>query len=180
MNLDQPNGRLVMDRDTFWQMIDSARARSNGDLEIEREIIIDELSQKSEKEIIEFYIIYKILLDETYLADLWNACDLIGCGCHENGFLYFRNWLMAQGKEIFYQAVNDPEALVSIVTPENRHQIRFEGFSYIAPIAYENKFGYEFENVELPAPVHLVGNLLEEEKLSARFPKLAAKLGDCY
>jgi hypothetical protein len=168
-----------MDRDTFWQMIDSARERSNDDLEVEREIIINELSRKSEAEIIEFYVIYMTILDETYLADLWNACLLIGCGCNENGFLNFRNWLMAQGKEIFYQAVNDPEDLVSIVTPKNRYKIRYEGFSYIALLAYEKKFGYDLECVELPAPVHLVGKLLEQDELSAKFPKLAAKLGDC-
>lgn len=168
-----------MDRDTFWQMIESARQTSSGDLEAGSQVIIDALSQKSEAEIIEFYIIYKTLLNETYLADLWNVCVLIGCGCNENGFLNFRNWLMAQGKETFYQAVHDPEALMSIVTPENRHQIRYEGFSYIALVAYENKFGYELEDVELPAPVHLVGEQLEEEKLSGKFPKLAAKLGDC-
>src|SRR5688572_21419776 len=137
------------------------------------------LSQKSEQEIIEYYIIYETLLNETYLADLWNACVLIKCGCHEDGFLNFRNWLMAQGKEIFYQAVHDPESLVSIVTPENRHQVRFETFGYIALYAYENKFGYELENVELPASVDLVGNLLPQEELSEKFPKQAAKLGDC-
>ena len=171
-----------MDRDIFWQMIEDARKRSHGDLEAERLILIDELSKKSEAEIIEFYIIYETVLSETYHADLWNACTLINCGCHEDGFLNFRAWLIAQGKEIFYQAVNDPETLVAVVSQDNRHKVRFEVFSYVALDAYENKTGYELEleNIELPSPGRLVGKLLEQNKLSAKFPRLAAKLGDCY
>jgi len=46
--------------------------------------------------------------------DLWGAAYLINGGCSDDGFDYFRGWLIAQGREVFERTVADPDALAEL------------------------------------------------------------------
>lgn len=45
---------------------------------------------------------------------LWAAGYLINDGCSDDGFEYFRAWLIAQGREVFERVVADPDALAGL------------------------------------------------------------------
>lgn len=44
---------------------------------------------------------------------LWSAAYIMNGGCSEDGFLYFRLWLLAQGRGVYSAAMKDPESLAS-------------------------------------------------------------------
>jgi Protein of unknown function (DUF4240) len=51
------------------------------------------------------------LLARSYRADLWAAAYTINGGASDDGFDYFRGWLIAQGRTTYDQALTDPESL---------------------------------------------------------------------
>jgi hypothetical protein len=50
----------------------------------------------------------------SYTNPLWAAAYLINGGCSDDGFEYFRGWLIAQGREVFERVVADPDALAEL------------------------------------------------------------------
>lgn len=46
---------------------------------------------------------------------LWGAAYLANDGCSDDGFLYFRAWLITQGKEVFERTCADPDTLTDVV-----------------------------------------------------------------
>jgi hypothetical protein len=45
---------------------------------------------------------------------LWGAAYLANDGCSDDGFLYFRAWLVTQGKDVFEQVCKDPDSLADV------------------------------------------------------------------
>ncbi len=56
---------------------------------------------------------------QSYRRGLWHAAYLINGGCSDDGFEYFRGWLLTQGREAFERAVADPDTLADL--PAVRH-----------------------------------------------------------
>lgn len=44
----------------------------------------------------------------------WQAAYLINGGCSDDGFEYFRGWLLTQGREVFERAVALPDTLADL------------------------------------------------------------------
>ena len=91
-------------------------------------------------------------------------------GCSDDGFEYFRCWLIAQGERVFNAALANPETLVNRAEPESEG----EGMLYAAAEAYESRTG-----AVLTAPVvhprEPVGERWEEDDLELMYPKLWAR-----
>ena len=96
-----------MDRDAFWKIIDWSSERASGDAE-QREIVHEILLTLTPQEIIEFERHAFECLVEAYRWDLWAVAYIINGGCSDDGFLYFRCWLLAQGRKFFEAALKDP------------------------------------------------------------------------
>jgi hypothetical protein len=45
---------------------------------------------------------------------LWAAAYVINGGCSNDGFEYFRGWLIVQGREVFEHVVADPGTLADL------------------------------------------------------------------
>ena len=54
------------------------------------------------------------MLAASYREDLWGAAYLINGGASDDGFEYFRGWLMTQGRAVFARAVADPDSLAEL------------------------------------------------------------------
>lgn len=54
------------------------------------------------------------LMADSYQGRLWTAAYLINGGCSDDGFEYFRGWLITQGREVFDHAVADPDSLSDV------------------------------------------------------------------
>ena len=116
----------------------------------------------------------------SYNEELWGAAVLINAGCSEDSFIDFRGWLMLQGKEVFYRALEDPDSLSEVVPP-------YEVDTFI-PLdsrigeAYYNLTGIE----DLPPPKKQLKYVLKGKKwenfeeLASWFPKLATRFYAIY
>jgi uncharacterized protein DUF4240 len=165
-----------MDVEAFWELVNSTRKASGGDKSKQADLLVEALIQQSEGDILAFESILRDLMDEAYDAALWDAAYIIGCGCSDSGFVDFRAWVIAQGKEPFKSALVDPESLVDVVEISEDAQ---EGYLLnVAPDAYKRRTGREMPRKQRKVPL-LKGIFSEEENISLRFPKLAAKFGDC-
>jgi hypothetical protein len=167
-----------MDMDQFWEMIELTHQESLGATRKQAELLVHMLSEHSEEEILQFDRIMMDLQDRAYRADLWEAADVIACGCSDDGFDDFRGWLIAQGKTVYEAALLDPESLAEIVTPEKRWRVLDGSLQYVGSEAYERKTGKDIPVTPRASPV-LLGELGNEDDRPAKFPKLAAKLGEC-
>ena len=57
----------------------------------------------------------------------------------DDSYLYFRCWLIGQGKTIYQETLKNPDYLANIVKADKIHE--FEGLMYVATKAYEEKTG---------------------------------------
>jgi hypothetical protein len=54
------------------------------------------------------------LMVGSYRTPLWAAAYVVNGGCSNDGFDYFRGWLIVQGREVFEHVVADPDALADL------------------------------------------------------------------
>jgi len=161
-----------MDQITFWALIDKTRQAANGDPADQAKLLAGELAQLPLEEIQAFEAIHCDLSDEAYLAYLWEAAFVIWCGCSDDGFMDFRDWLIGRGQQAFQNALADPESLLDIA-------VYGEGNMYptllgVERRAYELATGQELPHTFRDRP-ELTGKLRDQPDRVAQFPKLAAK-----
>lgn len=136
-----------MDVDGFWHIVESARVAARGDWTAVPERVTGHLAGLPLDEIADFAQIHDGLEWSAYREDLWLACVLINGGFgSDDGFLYFRNWLLVQGRAVFEAALADPDSLAALpqvraVTAEGDDFADCEGFLYVAEEAWEQITG---------------------------------------
>ena len=172
-----------MDPKKFWQLITQARREAHGEelwdiVEDQAELLTQTLAREaSPADILSFHLRFEECMSRAYDARLWDAAALINAGASDDGFAYFRGWLISMGPEIFEQALLDPDSLAQHLDDE----IEGEAMLYCAPKAYELVTGRPIDQ-DLPtdpAPSVLRGEFLDEqdpEALRAAFPALWEKL----
>jgi hypothetical protein len=139
-----------MDREQFWTLVETARTVSGGDCQTQAGRLVAALAQRSVNEVLAWDQIRHELLAESYRWELWGAAYLINGGCGDDGFDYFRGWLLSQGRAIWEATVADPDSLAA--HPEVRGRRPLEEWSdllecddmlYIAYDAYQAMTGQE-------------------------------------
>lgn len=149
-----------MDKNEFWQIIDTARkaAGSWQDMYIP---LLEALSMMEPEDIIHWQQILNEYEELSMKTKLWAAASAMRGGCSDDGFDYFRGWLIAQGKDVFLKALAEPDSLadhkaVQIFAREVRrleytplkgykNDASFEKILYIASYAYENRTGNKMD-----------------------------------
>lgn len=111
---------------------------------------------------------------QTYedLADqygLWDAVSVIKeYGCSDDGFIDFRAWLIAQGKEVYMNALRDPDTLADI---EPYGDCCFECLSYVGDYAYEQLTGRSaYDEMEPDRIEKMRDELKKDNRLQRRHP----------
>lgn len=138
-----------MDTRQFWKLIEDARAQvaDATDGEAIAAMAATLLSAFPKEEIVAAQHALTGLLAASYGNSLWAAASLINGGCGDDGFEYFRGWLIAQGREVFEQSVADPDSLadLSVIGPPtlDRPCIECEETLYIAMKAHKAATGEE-------------------------------------
>jgi hypothetical protein len=134
----------MMDENHFWSIIETTKT-SNEDLDEFEENLRNTLLKLSANEIIEFYLREQKLRFDSYTSDLWCAAYIMNGGCSDDAFEYFRCWLIAQGKDVFYNALKNPDTLVELYSSEEE-EYDFEGFMYLASDSFEKKTGKDIDD----------------------------------
>ncbi|MEU6802989.1 DUF4240 domain-containing protein [Streptomyces neyagawaensis] len=105
-----------MDTNEFWSIVDEARRTAAASEEPDGAEAVAEraaalLAARPAAEIVAAQQVLWDLLGTSYRAPLWAAAYTINGGCSDDGFDYFRGWLVLQGREVFERAVTDPDSL---------------------------------------------------------------------
>jgi hypothetical protein len=116
----------AMDREQFWALIEAAKTATGGDCRAQTAHLVAALSKRSVDEVLAWDHIHGDLMAESYRRDLWGAAYLINGGCSDDGFDYFRGWLLAQGQAVWQAALADPDSLAD--HPEVRVHRPYQDF----------------------------------------------------
>jgi Protein of unknown function (DUF4240) len=133
----------VMDEDQYWALVEKSLKKAE-DQDEQEEYLIKALSRLSPKEMIGFRLRTDKLLYDTYTSEMWCAGYLMNGGCSDDGFEYFRNWVISRGKKVYYAAKENPDSLIDVVNQlDEMDEYEFEAFWYVAYAAFENRTGLE-------------------------------------
>jgi hypothetical protein len=126
--------------------------------------------------IIEWNHIFDRLAARACTVDLWGAAYLINGGASDDGFYYFRCWLIGMGREVYEAAVANPDSLAAVVVPGIDAEAEIYGAAHSAWMAVTGNP----DTVPYPArkeQAELHGedwNFNDDEEVRRRLPRLAA------
>ena len=126
-----------VNKDTFWELIAQAKEHPGGPSEWLMEQLVD-LGPAQAKKFDDIACAYTSL---AYQYGLWTAASVMERGgCTDDGFIDFRDWLIAQGKDVYMAALKDPDSLAD--APDYADQ-RFDCLPHMGNRAYEELTGRE-------------------------------------
>lgn len=133
----------MLDEGNYWGIIEkSIKETTNQD---DQELfLISEIEKLSPKEIVGFRLRTDKLMFDSYTSNLWCANYIISNGVADDGFDYFRCWLISRGKEAYYKVQENPDYLVNLVANDSQ-AYDFEGFWYVAMNAFKNLTNQEMQ-----------------------------------
>lgn len=95
-------------------------------------------------------------------------------GCSDDGFEYFRAWLISRGKKVYEKAMADPDTLAEVCDPESDcHEL--EEFMGLADEAYRARTGQDMPTRDRKFP-ELAGRDWDEDSLESLYPRISARL----
>jgi len=103
-----------VDRDEFWLTIEESRRLAPTADRVARRVV-RRLARRPLEEIVSFGRHYDHVAAESFRPLLWAAAYLINGGCSDDGFEYFRGWLVTRGRRAWVNAVADPDSLVEVL-----------------------------------------------------------------
>lgn len=104
-----------MDVDQFWDLIARSCGSDPRGVEEWDEDLQGALTRLQPEEIVEWNHIFDRQAARAYSIDLWGAAYLINGGASDDGFYYFRCWLIGMGRGVFEAALADPDSLADVV-----------------------------------------------------------------
>ena len=159
---------------SFWEIVGRAKEEAGDDWESRPDTLKSLLLKLTPEEICQFDLDYHKKLIEAYRWDLWGAAYLINGGCSDDGFDYFRDFLISEGRQVYEAALKNPDSLAELGDLEDAE---LESYRYVIYEAYEELTGKEMPFADIDYPDDPAGHSWEEDDLEKMFPKLAAKYG---
>ncbi|MEX1014949.1 MAG: DUF4240 domain-containing protein [Candidatus Paceibacterota bacterium] len=163
----------------FWEIIEQSKEESR-DFSHQIELLITKLSSLNESQIVEFEYRFREALSESARYNIMAAAKIINDYVSDDSFLYFRCRLIAEGKELFYNAIENPE----VIAENNIQELEFGGeeMLYVADQTFIKRFGEDTDK-ELPRDLtfdylnydkveEIKGEDWKEDELPLKYPKL--------
>jgi hypothetical protein len=169
-----------MDQDHFWDIVSQAcRSDSRRQLDWARQLTTA-LTKLAPDEIIEWNHIFDRLAARAYTVDLWAAAYLINGGASDDGFYYFRCWLICMGRDTYEAAVANPDTLADVVTPGIDAEVETYAAAHLAWLAvtgnpYSAPYPARNEHAELVGEPWDYDDAVE---MRNRLPRLSAIYAD--
>lgn len=176
-----------MDTQRFWQLIEAARnqAPDPNDAEEVADRATSLLATHPADEIVAAAQVLWNLMADSYTNPLWAAAYVVNGGCSDDGFDYFRGWLIAQGREVFERIAADPDALADMpavrAAAADGIDLNCEETLTIAWNAHitatgkqlpDDAFTIRYPNLDLDLAWGF--NFDDQDEMSRRLPRLAA------
>src|SRR5215216_7795317 len=157
--------------DEFWQLIERSRIHAS-DCETQAEALTALLRALRPEEIAAFERELTACLTEAYRWDLWGVAYLVNGGCSDDLFVYFRLWLVGQGREYFEHALREPERAADRAVP---YESDCEDLLYAGRTAHLEATGEDLPRADEGDPREPAGDPWTEDDLPRRFPVVAAR-----
>ena len=107
-----------MDEERFWDIVEKS-CRSNPRTAEDWDVRLQaELEKLEPDEIIGWNHIFDRLAAKAHTIDLWGAAYVINGGASDDGFYYFRCWLIGMGWDVYEAAIANPDSLADTVIPD--------------------------------------------------------------
>jgi len=174
-----------MNAQQLWELIETARRQvpdpSDGRAVAARAVTL--LSTRPGGEIVAADQVLHGLIADSYRKPLWAAAYVINGGCSDDGFDYFRGWLIVQGREVYERIVADPDTLADLpvigTRPPGAWPVECEDTLYIASRAYRAATGEELPHravtIRYPQLDPAWGfDFDDRAEMTRRLPRLAA------
>ena len=101
-----------MGKDAFWALIQEAKTACGQDLDAMEDYLRERLVSMEPAAAKDFHDILHAYEDLADQYGLWDAASVIKeYGCSDDGFIDFRAWLIVQGKEVYLNALREPDTL---------------------------------------------------------------------
>ena len=143
--MEKKSWKNLITEDQFWEIIETSLLNTNYSLKTQYSQLEQVLKTKSLDEVIGFYYHSIELYRKAYSPELWAAPYIARNGCGDDSFHYFRYWLLTRGKKVYYDALKDPDSLISEFEHyEYRNDIQAESLSSIANELYAEITGEKF------------------------------------
>jgi hypothetical protein len=168
----------------FWEHIEQSRCTPPREHATR---LAARLAKLRPADILAFHHQWEGFRERAHFWSLWGAAYLINSGASDDGFDYFRMWLILHGEDVYTKAVEDPDSLAEVVTPNDGYA---ECECYPAMRAYIAATGIENEPEKYEAfwaayRAHFPGRLPTTEMgrrwdfdnlelIRKKFPRLAA------
>lgn len=141
-----------MNKEMFWQLIDESKEACKDNIKGMAKYLEERLSSLSLDEVKSFCGIYDTYHKAANKEGIISIAHLMN---HEmltdDGFTDFRNWLIAQGKEIYIETMKNPEILAEKAGEPIEGWYEFELLGYVGMRVVEQKTGdYKQSVVQLP------------------------------
>ncbi|MEV0567096.1 DUF4240 domain-containing protein [Dactylosporangium sp. NPDC050588] len=172
--------------DDVWRLISAARADLGGSPSSDdvAAAVVRLLRSWPAADIAAFEQPFDELVAVSYRAGLWAAAYVINGGASDDGFEYFRGWLIAQGRETFERALADPDSLAThpavVAAAAECDGLECEDVLAVVWQAYRDRTGGE----ELPARAFTIRypdldpdwefDFDDEAEMRRRLPRLMA------
>lgn len=128
-----------INKDSFWKLIQSAKETCGQDMDAMMDFLKDRLVSMGPEQAQNFHDILHAYEDLADKFGLWDAAGVMkGYGCSDDGFIDFRAWLIAQGRDVYLSALADPDSLAEVIPYGD---CCFETLSYVGDYAYEQLTG---------------------------------------
>lgn len=156
----------------FWQVIDRSRTPDGNENRFRRNLR-KETKSWTLAQILGFKLRLEQALEESYTWGIWGVAYLINGGCSDDGFHYFRLWLIAQGREVFSAAMERPESIANVASQNQDNE--FEMLGYIPAELYARRSRKPMPIVSSPISTspEPAGRKWEEDDLPQLFPEVA-------
>ncbi|GAA2039187.1 hypothetical protein GCM10009839_46280 [Catenulispora yoronensis] len=150
-----------MDTDAFWQLIADSLVEAPGRV-ARQEFLQERLAALTPDEIVAFQVHLDLTCDRAYSWNLVGAGQRIFDGwISDDGFEYFRLWLIGRGRVAFEGAIADPDSLADLPEVQRlagRHMREWDGdeewpewesLDYVAGYAFSQATGSDDEDHEI-------------------------------
>ncbi|RYG38571.1 DUF4240 domain-containing protein [bacterium] len=160
----------------FWDVI--AKARTSNDPtapSASPEALGAVLCQLPSGDVLFFAQEYRRKLVELNRWPLWGAGYVIAGGMSDDGFHYFRSWILGKGPEVFGISLTDPDALGPYVDDP---EVENETLEYVATKELEKR-DVALPELDSASPDdEPQGEPFDEDSVYEDFPRLAAQFSE--
>lgn len=137
-----------MTTEQFWEIIAEINTKApDGSQEAVLQQAKEVLRRFTLEELTAYDQIFQVYHSASFRQYLRTASTELGVSCSEESFMAFRSWLISRGKQVYMDALRDPQSLSQVIRAGEK--LNFEAFAYVASDVYTEKLKAQGKHVEV-------------------------------